>query len=339
MDDVICGNFFIRGEFQEGWIERSTGIFHSGLEGKPVYTCFPEPVNAHTHLGDSFMSQEPRGTLAEVVGPRGLKARSLLERSDREIIDSIISSIRFMKEAGTSYFMDYRETGLPSKNQFQEIKNAHVGAIILARPGNISDLSTLSEYVDGIGISSISDIGIEKAAELSVNTKKLGLIVSTHFSEERVEDFSSLAEFSPDLVIHGSALKEKEQFQDLSDITRNIAICPRSNRYFGIDQNYSIYGENGMNVMMGTDNAMISNPDIFQEMEFLFRIQKNVSRIEPEEILQMCTWNSLDFIFSRKKATSMNWICIERPELSAFSIITRYWAMKNYSLKISETIK
>jgi len=46
--------------------------------------------------------------------------------------------------------------------------------------------------------------------------------------------------------------------------------------------------ESGLTVGVGTDNVMLTSPDIFSEMEFISKI----FRLEAREVLKMCTLNS-----------------------------------------------
>ena len=48
------------------------------------------------------------------------------------------------------------------------------------------------------------------------------------------------------------------------------------------------------NVAIGTDNVMINSPDLFREMDFLWKITMGIhqKRIEPKNILKMATVNA-----------------------------------------------
>ena len=324
VEQIINGTFFIKGEFIEGWYDLSSKKFHQDLEGRKKYTCIPAPVNAHTHIGDSFVNNEPRGTLEEVVGPGGLKYRMQDNESPGSILNGIRRSARYMKRNGTASFFDYREVGMSKSAQFKAMKRSHEGALIFCRPDAGSELDSISDLVDGVGISAVSDIEMDLAMDIIQNARRNDLMVSTHFSENRVEDFGMLSEFDPDFVVHCSGLKKDKEFQDLSEISEYAVICPRSNRFFGIEADYSRYEENGLNVMIGTDNVMVATPDIFQEMEFLFRIQKNRSRMEPEEILKYACETPVRFLKEQGIKTGNNWICIEGENLSPYTIITGY---------------
>ncbi len=48
------------------------------------------------------------------------------------------------------------------------------------------------------------------------------------------------------------------------------------------------------NVAIGTDNLMINSPDLFREMDFLWKVTMGIykKRVEPKKILKMATVNA-----------------------------------------------
>ncbi len=44
----------------------------------------------------------------------------------------------------------------------------------------------------------------------------------------------------------------------------------------------------GVELMIGTDNVFITEPDLFAEMDFLYRYQRFNTYISPSEILRFC---------------------------------------------------
>jgi cytosine/adenosine deaminase-related metal-dependent hydrolase len=48
------------------------------------------------------------------------------------------------------------------------------------------------------------------------------------------------------------------------------------------------------NIAIGTDNVMINSPDMFREMDFLWKVTMGIhkKRIEPKKILKMATVNA-----------------------------------------------
>ena len=77
--------------------------------------------------------------------------------------------------------------------------------------------------------------------------------------------------------------------------TRGIVVCPRANSALaeGIP-NISLMQKYGCNITIGTDNVMINSPDIFREMDYLWKVTMGMSqnRFEPKQILKMATVNA-----------------------------------------------
>ena len=76
--------------------------------------------------------------------------------------------------------------------------------------------------------------------------------------------------------------------------TRGIVICPRANASLaeGIPD-IELMQKAGCTIALGTDNVMINSPDMFREMDFLWKVTMGIhkKRISPKEILKMATVN------------------------------------------------
>ncbi len=76
--------------------------------------------------------------------------------------------------------------------------------------------------------------------------------------------------------------------------TRGVVICPRANAALaeGIPD-INLMKKTGCTIGIGTDNVMINSPDMFREMDYLWKVSMGISkkRINPKEILQMATVN------------------------------------------------
>jgi len=77
-------------------------------------------------------------------------------------------------------------------------------------------------------------------------------------------------------------------------ITRGIVICPRANASLaeGIPD-IELMKKSGCTIGLGTDNIMINSPDMFREMDYLWKISMGIhkKRVDPKEILKMATVN------------------------------------------------
>jgi cytosine/adenosine deaminase-related metal-dependent hydrolase len=314
------GTFFIKGEFIEGTYDRVTCNFYQG-EGNGKKALFlPLPVNAHTHLGDSFITQEPKGTLEEIVGPGGFKLSMLSETSENTIINGIKKSINYMKRIGTGSFIDFRETGYSGINTLEALRKSQENCIIMGRPKNVDDLKKISNIIDGVGFSALSDDNVAEMKIIAKEAKKNKLLVSTHYSEKKYEPMELLNEINPDFLIHCTALKSN-QLDDLSKITKNVVVTPRSNLFYGIRPDYSKFIRSDFSLMLGTDNVMTVNPNIFEEMDFLYRYQRNVNRIEPEKIMEMAFCNSIN---PQKGKVKRSWFTFQGKIPTPFQIVTKF---------------
>ena len=87
----------------------------------------------------------------------------------------------------------------------------------------------------------------------------------------------------------------KSDLSIASKKTRGIVVCPRANASLaeGIPNIVQMM-EMNCNIAIGTDNVMINSPDLFREMDFLWKVTMGVhqKRIEPKNILKMVTINA-----------------------------------------------
>lgn len=320
------GTFYLNGEYMKGIYYTDEKIFEENENIKEEVFYITKPINAHTHIGDSFIKDEPTGSLEEVVGPGGFKIKNLKNAGSPKIIKEMKNTISYMKNIGTGSFFDYRESGSKSIETLRAIREAEPNAITLGRPENIEDLETIKDIIQGVGFSAVSDDDNDLIISIGKKAKKMGLIVSIHFSENRQEPIGPLYDLKPDLLIHCTALK-KDQLIPLKEITDNIAITPRSNYFFNIRPDYSVFVESGFNLMLGTDNVMTVNPSIFEEMDFLYRIQKNTSRISHEDIMKMAFENPYNFLRQMNIKIQKKWLKFSGKIPTPYQIVTKFHLM------------
>ena len=68
-----------------------------------------------------------------------------------------------------------------------------------------------------------------------------------------------------------------------------IIVCPRANSFYGLKPNFSLLKKVGINLLLGTDNAMINSPVILDEIFYIKSISKIYSSLE---LLNMITFNA-----------------------------------------------
>ncbi|MBN2733507.1 MAG: amidohydrolase family protein [Methanomicrobiaceae archaeon] len=243
-----------------------------------IFPCF---FNSHTHLADTVaMDINFSGSLSGLVAPPdGLKHRILRDTEPEILKEAIKSSIEYMLKSATPGFCDFREGGEEGVLLLKEaLLKTNACGVILGRDGgqNISD---------GIGISSTKEG--PHTLDLAEKTRKNGGFVAFHAGEKNDKDIDQAIDAKPDLLIHMTYASNR-QLKKCAELEIPIVICPRSNWIL----NVSSSGNNppvkkmleyGCKVLLGTDNVMFVQPDMFSEMSFLSYVYK----IAPEDILNM----------------------------------------------------
>ncbi|MEM0130087.1 MAG: N-ethylammeline chlorohydrolase [Thermoplasmatales archaeon] len=283
-------------------------------------TLLKGPVNFHTHLGDSFISEEPVGNIPAIVGPAGFKMRKLNEAGVRDIKKSMKKVIEYMKNLGTSAFFDFRESGIKGIRSVPRFDGIH--GFFLTRPSDKSEVKQLLDLSAGFGLSSISDYGEPELERLAGLAHGLGKIFAIHFSENKREDIQTLIKLKPDLIVHCIETRK----DDLELIRENgipIILTPRSNIFHGKRPDYKRIFDAGIEVLLGTDNAFIVEPDIIEEASFLYQYQHNFSRIEPDSIISAITESPRRVMRKLGIETRDEKYLFFDEELSSYQILTR----------------
>ncbi len=286
----IYGNILLNDKFFVGTIEVEDGKIISIVEKKEKYdfrgTVIPTFINMHTHIGDFFYSQEPEGDLEVVVGPGGLKHRIL--KDPKNVFLGMRKAMRMMQSCGISHFVDFREGGKEGVDLILKASEGFwIKPIVLGR-------GDLWDNADGVGISSISDVGYDTARYLSQKTHKSGKIFALHASENRREDIDKILSLKPNFVVHMLVARDDDLIK-MKEKNIPLVITPRANAFWGKIPNIPKLKHLGLKISLGTDNGMISSPCMFREMEFSYRIsrlqecKKTGTKITPEDVIKMAT--------------------------------------------------
>ena len=109
--DYISGEVLTIDGLKKGYISFDKGKLVEIGKGLPIKKpiskglIVPTFVNAHTHIGDSFIREKnidlPKNVEELVAPPNGLKHRLLKEASDEEIIDGMEKSLDIMIKCET----------------------------------------------------------------------------------------------------------------------------------------------------------------------------------------------------------------------------------------------
>ena len=257
----------------------------------PVWIC-PALFNAHTHIGDTVGMDTPwSGPLEELVTPPlGLKHRILKATPRPVLVQAMRASIGVMARAGTIGFADFREGGEAGVRDLREAAGGlPCRPVIFGREGG-------EMISDGIGISSIRDCPDIEAAVSAA--KREGKLVAFHAGERDSLDIDGALLHDPDLLIHCTHAGDG-QLREIADRGIPVAVCPRSNWILGVSSSRAHPPiermlDRGCKVILGTDNAMFVQPDLWGEMAFT----STVYRIDPREILLSAIMGSACFLSS-----------------------------------------
>ncbi len=259
-----------------------------GVENIRNTIIAPLFFNAHTHLGDSFITDPPEGGLERmVIPPDGLKHQCLRGAERKTIGESILRELKFMTNSGTGFFCDYREggiEGLDAMNIAKETANISgidvPAGLVLGRPESGFDLSELKELLelsDGVGLSCLEDFGLSERQKITRAVRERGKLISAHLSEGARERPEPALECNAWPLIH-LACATDEDLRKIAEAKLPVVVCPRSNLMFSLLPNVYRMIKAGVEIMVGTDNSFLTRPDMHAELDVLYRTFMHMNR-------------------------------------------------------------
>ena len=301
--EYVSGEILTKNGFEKGFLGfEKDKIVESGNDHppkKPVCKglIVPSFVNAHTHIGDSFIREKniklPKDIEKLVAPPYGLKHKLLKEVSGEDVIKGMEESIDTMIKAGTKCFCDFRENGILGISQLKSaLKLWNISPVILSRPDTLTydrnEVALLLKNSDGIGLSSISDWDYSEIKKIARHTKKENKIFAFHASERIREEIDLILDLKPDFLVHMVKAKESDLIR-VKECDIPIVLCPRSNSFFGLKPDMELLKKIGIELLLGTDNAMLSSLDILDELRYV----KNMTSVfSVDELLNMITYTA-----------------------------------------------
>ena len=280
----------------------------------------PGFINAHTHIGDSIGKDVTlNSSVDERIHPVfGAKSKILKNTSQENLANFMKNSCHSMIRKGITTFVDFREGGLEGvillKKASSEIP---IRSIILGRVEfyqdageikknirfpreKINELIELVKKCDGIGVSGANENSTSVLNYYSKTTKIRAIhSAETKKSVSKSKKITGTSEtvralsLKPHFLIHMTHAS-KSDLHSTAKKTRGIVICPRANSSLaeGIPD-IELMQKSGCMLALGTDNVMINSPDMFREMDFLWKVTMGLhkKRIDPKEILKMATVN------------------------------------------------
>jgi len=281
----------------------------------------PGLINSHTHIGDSIakdiaLDKDPDSKINPIFG---IKQKILRETEPKKLAYFMRKTVKSMLKKGITTFVDFREGGSEGVLLIQKaLSNIPIRAIILGRielyqskdqiKKNIpisqsyqNKIESLLTNCDGIGISGSNENSDSALKQLS-KTKKTRAIhcAETEQSYLKSKQTTKKTEpercmlLKPDFLVH-MTYASKSDLKLVSKKIRGIVVCPRANASLaeGIPDIEQMMKMN-CNVAIGTDNLMINSPDLFREMDFLWKVTMGIhkKRVDPKKILKMVTVNA-----------------------------------------------
>ena len=281
----------------------------------------PGFINSHTHIADSIGKDlSIDADVDSKIHPMiGLKQKLLKETPKKSLSKYMKNSAKSMIKKGITTFIDFREGGLDGILLLKSaLDNLPIRCIILGRiehyntkneikqnmplpKEHIKQLTQLLKNCDGIGISGTNE-NSNSNLQSYAKTKKIRAIhaAETKDSVNTSKKLTAKSEIQramllkPSFLIH-MTFATKNDLKLVAKNTRGIVICPRANSSLaeGIPD-ISLMQKFGCNITIGTDNVMINSPDIFREMDYLWKVTMGMSqsRFDPRQILKMATVNA-----------------------------------------------
>ena len=292
----------------------------------------PGFINAHTHVGDSIAKDIGiEYGMEEKIHPiKGFKQKVLRNSKSSHLTSFIRNSCLSMIKKGITTFVDFREGSLGGVELLQKaVSGLPIRSVILGRIDYYQDLRSVKKNAsflqskkeelakllkkcDGLGISGPNE-NSDSLLKYYSNTKKIRAIHSAETIESckiskkttgKTETQRALL-LKPHFLVHMTHASKT----DLLLVTKSktgIIVCPRANAALaeGIPD-VNLMMKIGCNVAIGTDNVMINSPDIFREMDYLWKVSMGLQkrRVSPKSILKMATVNAANILHNKKLGT------------------------------------
>ncbi len=310
-------------EIQDGTI-KAAGAGNSAARKKfdaGGFLVMPAFVNAHTHMADSIGKDIAAGRrLDDRVHPVFGAKKRILEGSRPGHIKALVRSTAVsMLKSGITAFADFREGGPEGVRLLRDaVSGLPIRCVALGRVDHYggpageglseSELAAAREVLaisDGLGISGANE---NSDAALAQYRQAAGdKIVAIHAAESsetvefslkntgRREVERIVKHLQPDIIVHMTQATDDEMTLASKS---GIVVCPRANGVLGAGlPRVSEMLRRGCRVAIGTDNVMLNSPDMFRELDYLWKASHARGQfIEPRELVKMATVNGAQML-------------------------------------------
>ncbi len=325
--DILLGTDL---EHVRGYLEISDGVIRDagpGSSGRSAvkkldasgFLVLPAFINAHTHIADSIGKDIAAGSKLDAqVHPVSGAKKKILEKSRPEHLRAFIrNSAISMMQKGIAAFADFREGGPAGVSLLREsISGLPIKCVALGRAEHYSEpdkndglpqetqekARKVLNLADGFGISGANentDAALAQYRQLAGSK-----LVAVHAAESRdTVEFSKshtgrsevervMQHLRPDVVVHMTHATDEEIA--LVAQKAGIVVCPRANGVLGAGvPRVAAMLNLGCTVAIGTDNVMLNSPDIFREMDYIWKVTHAAGQfIDPRDLIKMATVNA-----------------------------------------------
>lgn len=294
---------------EDGFIQASVSLedhevkeFEEGGDRGEKAIMIPAFYNSHTHVGDSIVDEPPKGSIEKIVGPGGLKEEKLSSSTKEELASSISLYLERASYFGVRSLLDFREggsQGIDPMRTAQGSLDMDLKVGIMARPSkrkyDEEELNKILSKADGLGLSAYRDWDKSQLKMIAEAVKKAGKPLAMHCSEDVREPVEEVLSLGIHHLVHMLEATEND-LETCAEEDIPVVICPRANMFFGKMPDIPKMLRSGLDLSLGTDNAMISNSNMFREMETAYRIGMLHGGVSPLDILMMATWNPRKFL-------------------------------------------
>ncbi|MEW6222597.1 MAG: amidohydrolase family protein [Candidatus Hadarchaeota archaeon] len=343
MRQVFANAEILEGEDLEvtrGYLVVKDGVITEISEGSPSGRAtnlkhgfiIPPFVNAHTHVMDSVAKELYIGrSQPEVVGLGGVKFRALESAGKNSLISAAKATLQDMFKTGTLAHCDFREGGVEGVKILRSFSKPPLKSSILSRPSSLDEIEQVLAVADGLGLPSLDFMEQKNLAKASRMTKKSGKIFALHVAETAeaqalhvkktgVTEVESALKLNPTFVVHVTHSTEKDM-KLLKKSGIPVIFCPRANSLLGAGLPPIAKAlELGVPFCVGTDNAMVCQPDMFEELRFAWAILRcsdpSAGRDEARELLISATLRPAQLL-------GLPWGPVEKGKPAAFVAISR----------------
>ncbi|MEM3452230.1 MAG: amidohydrolase family protein [Candidatus Hadarchaeum sp.] len=317
-DDVIK-------EISEGSPQRRAVNLNGGF-------IIPPFINAHTHVVDSVAKELYLGkNQTQVVGPQGLKFRVLERSAPVQKAQATKATLQDMLATGTLAHCDFREEGVDGVNFLRGIILPPLTSIILGRFSKVEEMLKVLSISDGLGIPSLDAFSEEVLEEASVAAREAKKFFAVHVAENAHEvlafkkkhhrsEVEQAIKLRFTFVVHATHCSEEELLRLKANKTP-VVFCARSNSLLGVGvPPINLALKTGTEFFLGTDNAMVCQPDMFEEISFAWRCLRRDNTAagseEAKSLLAAATVKPLSLF-------NLPWGPVEEGQKATFLILAR----------------